>query len=106
MATSILIGVAAIGAVLVLYVGQDLGREVDEGPTVAFIMDQRMNTLQIQNIDGGPVDWADMRVVGCTAPATSGAMSAGQMLTDCDGSVIVAHRPSETTVFTGYFNPG
>ena len=94
----LMVAIAVVLATVVFVLVNNLSGQPESTPRIDFQKD----TDSLMVVQADAADWTDVEVNGCTAPE-EGPVTAGDVLTDCTGSVTVVYVPSNALIYSAKF---
>jgi len=79
--------------------------EVPEIPDISFFKDEENRVLVVKSVSD-KVFWSDMEIEGnCDDSILGGYIKEGDQISECIGTIIISHKPTDTILYTYTFKP-
>jgi len=95
----------AIAASVYVYVSGMIGPpNISSAPLISFIKDENMDTLSVGSVYPSDIEWGDIYIQGnCDTSSLGTYVSPGNKITDCSGTILIVHKPTNTLLGTWAF---
>jgi len=103
----VVVVIIAISATVYVYVSgmMEPPDGYDETPNIAFVKDDIQDTLTVAASDPASLNWEDLGIDGsCDTTGLTGSITAGEKITNCDGTITIIHKATNTLLGSWEFN--
>lgn len=111
----LMVAITVVLAAVVFVLVSNLGEGSESAPNISFNKDSAEGTLTV--VQAEDAEWGDFSVTGCdsldsdgdgsavesTASTNTDKVDAGDFLSDCDGTVRITHRGTNSLVYETTF---
>ena len=101
----VVIMVVIAGFVLIKYGYIDPNPDEPELPDIEFAKDEENRLLTVRSVSD-KVFWSDISIEGdCDKSILGGYIKEGDQITNCVGTIVIMHKPTDTLLYTYKFEP-